>query len=310
MSFLSPPFPPLWRLFLVAITGLFVACSTAPGDLSAPTQYWSVERGEWLTPAAVAAAVTEADYLLLGEIHDNASHHRGQADLLRRFPGDDVAVGFEQLDSTQAPGLERAQASDEPLAVMPEAVAWADAGWPPWTLYEPVFAAALEAGHDLVALSFPRREAFAVAGNGFPAVLPDEALAVLAPDTLLDTAAQATLEQELADAHCGKLPAAMLPAMATVQVARDAHMAWRQVNAGERGVLVLGAGHARRDRAVPRFLERLRPEAKIAVVVFVERRPDAIFPADYPEAQPGFADFVAVTDAAERPDPCAGIAES
>jgi uncharacterized iron-regulated protein len=262
-----------------------------------------------VTAESAASAVAGADYLLLGEIHDNAAHHRGQADLLRRFPGEDVTVGFEQLDSAQAERLAEALASDDPLAALPDAVAWAGAGWPPWVLYEPVFAAALAQGRRIVPLSFPRREAFAIAEAGFSAVLPPEALAALDPASLLDAAAQAALEQELADAHCGRLPAEMLPAMATVQVARDAHMAWRQAGAGDRGVLVLGAGHARRDRAVPRFLERLRPEARIAVVVFVERRPDASFPDDYPEAQPGFADFVAVTDAAERPDPCAGIGE-
>ncbi|MHA7815709.1 MAG: ChaN family lipoprotein [Pseudohaliea sp.] len=297
------------RAVILGLCGLVAACSGTPREGSVPARYWSVAGEQWLATDDLATAVADADYLLLGEIHDNAAHHLGQADLLRRFPGENLAVGFEQLDSAQAAGLDAALASDDPLAALPDAVAWADAGWPPWGLYEPVFAAALERGRRIVPLSFPRREAFAIAEAGYDAVLPPEAIAALDPAGVLDAAAQAVLERELADAHCGKLPASMLPAMAKVQVARDAHMAWRQVHAGERGVLVLGAGHARRDRAVPRFLERLRPEARIAVVVFVERRPDATFPDDYPEAQPGFADFVAVTAAAERPDPCAGIGE-
>ncbi|MEQ8262001.1 ChaN family lipoprotein [Pseudohaliea sp.] len=298
-----------YQLLFPSILCLVASSGIAAREPYAPTRYWSTATGTWLSVGRVAEAVAGADYLLLGEIHDNPAHHLGQADLLRRFPGEEVAVGFEQLDSAQAAGLEAALASDDPLAALPASVAWADAGWPPWALYAPVFAAALDSGYALVPLSFPRREAFAVADSGFSAVLPPDALTTLAPESLLDAQAQETLEQELADAHCGKLPAEMLPAMATVQVARDAHMAWRQVSAGERGVLVLGAGHARRDRAVPRFLARLVPDARIAVVVFIEERPDATFPADYPEAQPGFADFVAVTDAAERPDPCAGIGE-
>ncbi len=304
-----PPAAFLRCALTVFLIGLVAACSGTPRESRAPARYWSVADARWLSPDAVATAVADADYLLVGEIHDNAAHHLGQADLLRRFPGENVAVGFEQLDSAQAAGLDEALASDEPLAALPGAVAWADAGWPPWALYEPVFAAALAQGRRIVPLSFPRREAFAVAEAGFSAVLPPEALAALDPASLFDAAAQAALEEELADAHCGRLPPEMLPAMATVQVARDAHMAWRQAAAGGRGVLVLGAGHARRDRAVPRFLERLRPEARIAVVIFVERRPDARFPDDYPEAQPGFADFVALAEAAERPDPCAGIGE-
>jgi len=297
------------RAVILGLCGMLVACSAAARENGAPERYWSVTGERWITPDAVATAVADADYLLLGEIHDNPAHHLGQADLLRRFPGENVAVGFEQLDSAQAAGLEEALVSEDPLAALPGAVAWADAGWPPWALYEPVFAAALARDQLVVPLSFPRGQAFSIAETGYAAVLPAEALSVLDPAGILDAAEQATLERELADAHCGKLPADMLPAMATVQVARDAHMAWRQVVAGERGVLILGAGHARRDRAVPRFLARLAPEARIAVVVFVERRPGAGFPADYPEAQPGFADFVAVTDAAERPDPCAGIRE-
>src|SRR6056297_3578014 len=98
MPFVPLSFPPPWRAFLVAAAAFLAACGTAPEDSSAPTEYWSVEGGAWLTPAAVAAAVAEADYLLLGEIHDNAAHHLGQAQLLRAFPGDGVAVGFEQLD--------------------------------------------------------------------------------------------------------------------------------------------------------------------------------------------------------------------
>jgi uncharacterized iron-regulated protein len=296
-----------YRLLLLGSLCLVASCGAVAREPDAPTRYWSTATGTWLNVERVADAVAGADYLLLGEIHDNPTHHLGQADLLKRFPGEAVAVGFEQLDSAQAAGLDEALASDDPLAALPGALAWADAGWPPWALYEPVFAAALASDRRVVPLSFPRRQAFSIAETGYAAVLPPGALGALDPGGLLDAAGQATLERELADAHCGKLPADMLPAMATVQVARDAHMAWRQVLAGERGVLILGAGHARRDRGVPRFLARLAPDARIAVVVFVERRPGASFPADYPEAQPGFADFVAVTDATERPDPCAGI---
>ncbi len=298
-----------YQLLLLSILSLVASSGIAAREPDAPTRYWSTATGTWLSVGRVAEAVAGADYLLLGEIHDNPAHHLGQADLLRRFPGEDVAVGFEQLDSAQAAGLEEALLSGSPLTALPGAVAWADAGWPPWALYEPVFAAALARDQRVVPLSFPRRQAFRIPETGYAAVLPPEALSALDPAGLLDAAGQATLERELADAHCGKLPTDMLPAMATVQVARDAHMAWRQVLAGERGVLILGAGHARRDRGVPRFLARLAPDARIAVVVFVERRPGAAFPADYPEAQPGFADFVAVTDAAERPDPCAGLGE-
>lgn len=297
----------LSRVIVFAAAYLILCGCQMAAKEGVPDRYWSTGIEQWVSPQVLSKDARDANYVLLGEIHDNPIHHDAQGELILRLAGEGFVVGFEQLHLAQGEALEIALSSGDPLSELPSRLAWDRSGWPPWSLYEPVFSAALQLEQALIPLSFPSRKAFAVVSDGYSAVLPAEIIEGLGDALRFSPEALKSLEAELAEAHCGKLPATMLPGMATVQIARDAHMAWRQVEAGPKGILVVGGGHARRDRGVPRYLAQLQPEGRSVVVLFLEERPGVPFPQGYPEARASYADYLALTPAAERSDPCAQI---
>ena len=112
-------------------------------------------------------------------------------------------------------------------------------------------------------------------------------------------AAIATAQTRAIDAgHCNALPAAMLPAMARAQIARDAFMALKIHEHRARGALLLaGNGHVRRDIGVPRWL----PAASdVHVVGYLETADD----------EGSRYDRTVVTARAARADPCEALLKS
>jgi len=103
--------------------------------------------------------------------------------------------------------------------------------------------------------------------------------------------------------------------MVDVQWARDARMAASLARGGQRdgGVLIAGAGHARRDRGVPVHLARQAPGAGIASVAFVEVDPAAVKPGDYAARFASAAlpfDYVWFTPKIDEADPCEKFKQS
>jgi uncharacterized iron-regulated protein len=275
---------------------------------------WDVARDRFVTPEALAAALSAARFALLGERHDNTEHHALQARLLRGMldTGRRPAVAFEMLDDTQAGALARhLAAAPRDAAGVGDAVSWRGSGWPDWRFYAPIAEAALGAGLPLVAANLPPATARAVARGDLtaldPALVRRHALDRPAP-------AQAALEDEIRAAHCGALPGTLVAGMVTAQRARDARMAESLVAEQRDGaVLIAGAGHVRADHGVPRSLAVLAPNASVASVAFVEVADDRPAPADY-AARFGAArlpfDYVWFTARADNVDPCARFKES
>ncbi|MEE4143751.1 MAG: ChaN family lipoprotein [Halieaceae bacterium] len=272
---------------------------------------WASGKAAFVDPGQLNAALARADYLLLGEVHDNVHHHELQAQLVARFAGppQSVAVGFEQLDRSQAPALER-YLSEHPGDAdgLGAAVDWSGSGWPDWSLYEPVFQQVLDKGWQPVPLMFAGEQSRRILEQGYSAVLDEGALALLQPENALSDSQKSEVETLMRYSHCGKLPEEYLARMVTIQTAKDAYMAWAQVESGPRGILIVGDGHARKDRGIPLFLRTLKPEADIVVVSMVEVEPGAASPVDYPQVQPSYSDYVIFTERQQRDDPCAALA--
>ena len=237
---------------------------------------WDVSAGRRIDEDALFEQLVRRRFVLLGEKHDNADHHRLQARALRALvaAGRRPAVGFEMFPLDVAPKLAAAQSSSRltPDDVR-EAVAWDASRWPDWSLYLPLVEAALEAKLWLVAANAPSSLERAVVRGGLGVLAASEAdrLGLGAP---LHAVARQELIEELRRAHCGYAAEEQLDEMADVQRARDAHMALALFSAPRRfldgAVLVAGAEHVRRDRGVPLYLrERTRP-GEIAVLAFLE----------------------------------------
>ena len=104
---------------------------------------WDVRQGRWVQRPALEAELTRTRFVLLGERHDNADHHRLQARLVEALSasGRKPTLAFEMLDVEQQPAVDASLAqAPKDADALARAVVWEHSGWPAWALYRPVFA--------------------------------------------------------------------------------------------------------------------------------------------------------------------------
>jgi uncharacterized iron-regulated protein len=268
-------------------------------------QIYRVSSGRVVDQATLVADLARADFVLLGERHDNRDHHRLQARLVRELQAASArprAVAFEMIPSDrQLAVVEHLKMRPGDAAGLGAAVDWPALGWPDWDLYRPIAEAALAAGATIVAADLSPAQRDAVFSGG-PEVLRASMVRRTGLDRDLPAALGASLAQELREAHCGEVSESALEGMFRVQRARDAMMADRLATVAGRagGVLVAGNGHVRNDRGVPWYLARLRPTARTLSVGLIEVQDDVTTaPADLP------FDYVWFTPRVDDEDPCA-----
>jgi uncharacterized iron-regulated protein len=276
---------------------------------------WDERAQDFVTEDALVRALAEADFALLGEIHDNPDHHVIQARLVRAIAagGKRPALAFEMM------GADKQDAIDAALAKRPRspdavarAVEWDRSGWFGFAMYRPVFAAGLDAGMAIVAANLPVADAKRVAKEGAEALSP-ELRGVLARQEPLPADVVASLRAEMKASHCdAPLPEPFLDRLALAQRARDAQMASRVTAGGGSGggILITGNGHVRTDRGVPSYLARDDGTRRMVAVGLFEVLPERTTPAQYAEEY-GSArlpfDFVVFTPRTQREDPCAAL---
>jgi uncharacterized iron-regulated protein len=255
------------------------------------------------------AGLARADFVLLGEQHDNPDHHRLQAKAIaaRVAAGQKPTVLLEMLEPDDDALVERYRADPHATAAgLGPVLAWEKRGWPPWSAYVPIVDVAFDAGLPLRSANLPRSVVRAVAHEGMRA-LPSEAVIGLGLDQPLAPALETSLEEELRSSHCGQLPESMVGPMALAQRARDGQMALRMLAARGPVVLIAGAGHVRVDRGVPVRLHAAKPSARVASVAFVEVDLRRSSPEDYASRFGAMTlpfDFVWFTPRASDDDPC------
>ncbi|MGA0609669.1 ChaN family lipoprotein [Caldimonas sp. KR1-144] len=258
-------------------------CATLAGCAIAPS------------PERLADPLADHPVLLLGEVHDNATGLQWRNALLERrvAAGWRPAIAMEQFDRERQADLDRAMASCADADCVIAAAASPQARWD-WPQYRPAIALALRHRLPLIAANVSRADAARAMREGFGAVFDAALVAEYRLDAPLPRELEAAQSREIDAGHCGKLPAAMLPAMVRAQVARDIWMAAALRAHAHRGVVLLaGNGHVRRDLGVPRWLDGL---AGVASIGFVEE-----------PAPAGAFDREVALPKRERADPCAGL---
>lgn len=271
----------------------------APPALLAPGESLVDAAGARVEVTHALAAMRAADFLLLGEVHDNPRHHALRAMLLEALAPRPRALVFEQLErGGDAAGVPPPELPAQWLdAVGFDRRAW---GWP---LHRPLFETALRLRLPVRGLGLSRAAVRRAAREG-AAALP-AALAEALVTARLAAAPEAALDDALQQGHCNALPAAALPGMRVAQRARDAAMALALLDAGAPAALIAGNGHVRRDFGVPQLLAAMRPGARTLSVGLLEREPDGSLPG---RERLDAYDLVWVTAAAPREDPCARFA--
>ncbi len=267
---------------------------------------WSASAREEPAVSELPSSARQADYLLLGEIHDNPAGHALRLAWLRaQLMSRPSALAMEQFDVENQKPLEAALDQvrnsgrpDDPDAArrIAEAGKFNFKGWR-WPLYEPVLTLALAQGVPLYPANLSRKSLGEIMSGQQPP--PPE------PARWSD-AQRAALLHEVKEGHCNLMPESQLPLLAGAQRARDLTMAQALValhrKTGKPVILLAGNGHLRNDLAVPVWLHQLDPGAKVASVAVLER--DAS-----PEDSPPEKAFDAVYWVARtpRPDPCEAL---
>lgn len=234
------------------------------------------------------------DIAFFGEKHDNAAHHRRQAEWVGRLAPS--ALVFEMLTPEQAEAGNSAPRDDEDA--LEQALGWNESGWPDFSMYYPIFAAAPEA--TLYGAAIPRDQARAAMTTGLASAFGEDA-DLFGLTTPLPEDQQATREAMQMAAHCDALPPEMLPMMVSVQRLRDAALARAALTAlretGGPVAVITGNGHARTDWGAPAALKLAAPDVAILSLGQSE------------DGQPPVGSFDSVEDAAapERDDPCAAF---
>lgn len=283
--------------------------TAAEADHPLVGRIWFPARSAYGSWSDLTEVLTEADFVMLGEKHDNPDHHRLQAMLLKAL-----------VDSGQRPGLvwemiaeDRSDALDRYLSStgatprgLGSAVGWDETGWPDWAMYRPIADVAMAARLPQSAGDLSRDERRRVAQAGLQG-LTAETTAVVIAGAPWSAEDRDNLEQELIDSHCGMLPASVLPRMASVQRARDGALALSVIEGAttDGAVLIAGSGHARKDRGAPLYLRVVEPSQTTAAVAMFEVVADASDPASYLESYGADAfDAVIFTPRLDNADPC------
>ena len=232
---------------------------------------WASAEGRYVEPAELRAQIDGHRLILLGEVHVNPDHHRLQRRVIQWLlaEGRRPALAFEMFDRQDQAALDRltlAGASD--VDRLAEATDFSARGWE-WPLYRPLVTLGVEHDLPLIAANLSRKQATRVAREGLQ-VLGEERLQALGLYEPLPQRLRERLESEILEGHCGQISRQMAAAMADAQRARDATMADSLLEAPSDGaVLIAGAGHVRRDYAVPYYLGRRSPEADTVSLAFV-----------------------------------------
>lgn len=293
----------------LAVLGLVLSADAVAGpaallpDHPLASSLWDTRSGQRVDEQALLSAATSADWVLIGEKHDNAAHHRLQARIVGALAhrGRRWAVVWEMAEPEHAETL--AAARSETVGELGAALDWKARGWPAWAEYQPIAEAALAAELPMLPGRPARAQVRALAEG---AALPPDIAARLDWPKPYSAEMEAALRDELTASHCGKLPAEAFGPMVEVQRFWDAWMADAMRRAmqppvdAEGAILIAGAGHVREDRAVPWHLPG--DSVTVALVEVAAGRDRAV---DYPAFDPRRFDFVWFTPRVDERDPCA-----
>lgn len=211
---------------------------TEPVEARSPLVGRILQSGQqFITPQQLVDDCARATLCLLGEQHDHPDHHAVQAWIVSALGerGALAALALEMADAGQRFEGPR----DAPEAVVRARLHWNDDGWP-WAMYSAAVMAAVRAGVPVVGVNLPRAD-----------MRP--AMQQARWDTSVPAKVRQRILDDVAESHCGLLPASQLPAMARIQFARDDSMAAHSLalaRPGKTVVLLTGSFHANRTLGI------------------------------------------------------------
>ena len=229
-----------------------------------------------LSPAAIVFSATDwrdfdGDVLILGEFHDNPTHHAEQAKALQAITP--KAVIYEMLTPEEGAALADIPRNADSMQAAVEGFHWSNIA---------DYAKVLAASPVIIGTALPREEMRGAFTDGAAATF-GEAAETYGLTTPLPEDEQVIREQDQFDAHCAAMPLEMMGGMVEAQRLRDAAFAKAVIDAhathGSPVVLITGNGHARMDWGVPVYLARVQPDLTLTSIGQGERQepPEGIY---------------------------------
>lgn len=245
-----------------------------PIDLAAAEDWVFVDgrTGKAMTYDDVLARARTADFVLAGEQHDQAAHHRLQQRLAESLAADGgLAIGLEMVPWHLQDPLDRYTRGDIDVDAMFAALDWENTWGHDADLYRGIFERGRAGSARFVALNAPRDLVRAVARKGVDG-LDDEERSQLPELDLSDEVHRGSIEQFFRQHHPPTGSSGdSFDRFYAAQVLWDESMADRSVRAFEgdaRRVLVLaGVGHVAGYRGIPQRILRRVPDARVLTVV-------------------------------------------
>ncbi|GLQ32275.1 hypothetical protein GCM10007876_27540 [Litoribrevibacter albus] len=215
-------------------------------------------------PEQLIKELSSADYVLIGEKHDNPDHHNVQNWLLTELlPETKYNLVFEMLNYNQQDAISALSSSSLPTDIS-DAANFDQSGWPS-KYYTPLIQTGLSRGAQIIAGNLPKDDLMTIYQEGFSALEPTR----FTTSDALNQEQLSELEDRIFQDHCGILPASQTAPMAKIQIAKDASMAY-SMSKSDKAVLIAGNYHVNKTIGVPRHLTMLAPKKKTVVVQIVE----------------------------------------
>lgn len=224
----------------------------------------------WLAVAAETSSIADfihlarkADIVVLGEVHDNAAHHANQAAIVAALRP--AALVFEMFPQASEEKINELRASGAKPAEIAAALDWSSSGWPDFSYYAAILAAAPHA--QVFGAGQPTADVRRAVIEGAAGAFGPDAI-TYGLDDPLSPQEQAAREKQQFEAHCGLVPAEVLPGMVEAQRFRDAGLAdaalWaRTMTGGGQVVVITGSEHADKARGMPAAVAIADPKVKL-----------------------------------------------
>jgi uncharacterized iron-regulated protein len=290
-------------LLAAALSGCITTSSSNSSEGLAGKIYDSTN-GVFLSDDQYLQSIKATDFLLLGEIHDNPTHHQLQAEAIKKLQlaGQHVKVYFEHLNTSQNEKINQFNQKLISIDRLAAELDWDKSGWPEFKIFQPLFEQALKHNVEISAALFPKDKIKSLYREGMKAVIDQATLDAKNLEELPASSKDALLEDIVAS-HCGMVTKEKGEPMVKVQMGKDAFMAM-QLTAGEdkKIVFVAGNGHIRKDYGVPLYLKKLSPNKKVVSVAMVEVTDEKESLQNYLSANS--ADILIFTTPWPRKDPC------
>lgn len=323
MTYLT--FSNLPALASLLIMALLISPSGIAGDetpLVARNGVWFERDKGFVSHGEFLNSLAKARIVILGEVHDNAEHHRRRAAIVRDLVAMRQASGrsnppaavFEHFPADKQATLQAlnvqntARPGTLPVSEFFDRVDWDNSGWPDRRDFAPLFEAVLAAGLTIYAGDVARQTIKTAARKGTGSISATERMRLALDQPLGETLDKASLD-EIYEAHCKVMPRQSLATMAFAQRLRDATLADATLTAVQKhgaALLFTGNNHVREDRGVPWYL-RARGLESYVTIQFVEVDGEESNPKAVLDRSPGagaVADYVVFTPKKDRRDPC------